>query len=253
MRAGHPGSRGRLPHPLPLAPGRAPLRRAPLRPRPPRRRRHRRRGPHSTTATSSPPRCSEPSRRPLEESGVSPASGRVGPSPSPPAPEPGPPRRTPPGIPLIQTRPRAGGLSTGVSRRRLSPNRPRAGRGERLSHLPATGSQEDDALGSSRHPLRASEGIVGGAVRAQIRLLAGAGGRGCGPVSRLRHLGQWLRACAAAGEEEGLRPGIVSVVQTFGDRANFHPHDPTGRRSGLAGAPSGRNRAAFSPDGTGAS
>ena len=29
---------------------------------------------------------------------------------------------------------------------------------------------------------------------------------------------------AAAGEEEGLRPGIVSVVQTFGDRANFHPH-----------------------------
>jgi hypothetical protein len=29
---------------------------------------------------------------------------------------------------------------------------------------------------------------------------------------------------AAAGEEEAFRPGIVSVVQTFGDRANFHPH-----------------------------
>jgi len=29
---------------------------------------------------------------------------------------------------------------------------------------------------------------------------------------------------AAAGEEEGFRPGIVAVVQTFGDRANFHPH-----------------------------
>ena len=28
----------------------------------------------------------------------------------------------------------------------------------------------------------------------------------------------------AAGGEEGLRPGVVSVVQTFGDRANFHPH-----------------------------
>jgi hypothetical protein len=28
---------------------------------------------------------------------------------------------------------------------------------------------------------------------------------------------------AAAGEEEGLRSGIVAVVQTFGDRANFHP------------------------------
>lgn len=29
---------------------------------------------------------------------------------------------------------------------------------------------------------------------------------------------------AAAGEEEGFRAGIVSVVQTFGGRANFHPH-----------------------------
>ena len=29
---------------------------------------------------------------------------------------------------------------------------------------------------------------------------------------------------AAAGEEEGFRPGVVAVVQTFGDRANFHPH-----------------------------
>jgi len=29
---------------------------------------------------------------------------------------------------------------------------------------------------------------------------------------------------AAAGEREGFRPGIVAVVQTFGDRANFHPH-----------------------------
>ena len=29
---------------------------------------------------------------------------------------------------------------------------------------------------------------------------------------------------AAVGEEEGFRPGVVSVVQTFGDRANFHPH-----------------------------
>jgi hypothetical protein len=29
---------------------------------------------------------------------------------------------------------------------------------------------------------------------------------------------------AAAMEEKGFRPGVVSVVQTFGDRANFHPH-----------------------------
>jgi len=29
---------------------------------------------------------------------------------------------------------------------------------------------------------------------------------------------------AATGEEEGFRSGIVSVVQTFGGRANFHPH-----------------------------
>ena len=28
----------------------------------------------------------------------------------------------------------------------------------------------------------------------------------------------------AAGEEEGFRSGVVSVVQTFGERANFHPH-----------------------------
>jgi hypothetical protein len=28
----------------------------------------------------------------------------------------------------------------------------------------------------------------------------------------------------AAGEEKGFGPGVVSVVQTFGDRANFHPH-----------------------------
>jgi hypothetical protein len=25
-------------------------------------------------------------------------------------------------------------------------------------------------------------------------------------------------------EETGFRPGLVAVVQTFGDRANFHPH-----------------------------
>jgi hypothetical protein len=29
---------------------------------------------------------------------------------------------------------------------------------------------------------------------------------------------------AAAVEEKGFRPGVVSVVQTFGDQANFHPH-----------------------------
>jgi len=29
---------------------------------------------------------------------------------------------------------------------------------------------------------------------------------------------------AAAMEEKGFRLGVVSVVQTFGDRANFHPH-----------------------------
>jgi len=29
---------------------------------------------------------------------------------------------------------------------------------------------------------------------------------------------------AAALEEKGFRPGVVSVVQTFGERANFHPH-----------------------------
>jgi len=29
---------------------------------------------------------------------------------------------------------------------------------------------------------------------------------------------------AAAVEEKGFRPGVVSVVQTFADQANFHPH-----------------------------
>lgn len=29
---------------------------------------------------------------------------------------------------------------------------------------------------------------------------------------------------ASAMEEKGFRPGLVAVVQTFGDRANFHPH-----------------------------
>jgi hypothetical protein len=29
---------------------------------------------------------------------------------------------------------------------------------------------------------------------------------------------------AAAVEEKGLRPGMVSVVQTFGEGAKFHPH-----------------------------
>lgn len=29
---------------------------------------------------------------------------------------------------------------------------------------------------------------------------------------------------APAVEEKGFRPGVVSVVQTFGERANFHPH-----------------------------
>jgi hypothetical protein len=28
----------------------------------------------------------------------------------------------------------------------------------------------------------------------------------------------------AAVEEKGFRPGMVSVIQNFGDRANFHPH-----------------------------
>jgi hypothetical protein len=39
---------------------------------------------------------------------------------------------------------------------------------------------------------------------------------------------------AAAGEEEGLRSGIVAVVQTFGDRANFHPHVHACRGGGAA-------------------
>lgn len=29
--------------------------------------------------------------------------------------------------------------------------------------------------------------------------------------------------CAAAGDE-GMRPGMVAVVQTAGDLANWHPH-----------------------------
>jgi hypothetical protein len=29
---------------------------------------------------------------------------------------------------------------------------------------------------------------------------------------------------AAAVAEKGFRPGVVPVVQTFGDRAKFHPH-----------------------------
>lgn len=32
-----------------------------------------------------------------------------------------------------------------------------------------------------------------------------------------------LMSAAALGEK-GFRPGVVSVVQTFGERANFHPH-----------------------------
>jgi hypothetical protein len=28
----------------------------------------------------------------------------------------------------------------------------------------------------------------------------------------------------AAGEEQGLRPGMVAVVQTFGDQLNLHLH-----------------------------
>jgi acyl-CoA reductase-like NAD-dependent aldehyde dehydrogenase len=31
-------------------------------------------------------------------------------------------------------------------------------------------------------------------------------------------------ALAAAVEEKGFRPGMVSVVQTFGAGAKFHPH-----------------------------
>jgi len=37
---------------------------------------------------------------------------------------------------------------------------------------------------------------------------------------------------ASAVEEKGFRPGMVSVVQTFGDRANFHPQCP---RAGFPG------------------
>ena len=29
---------------------------------------------------------------------------------------------------------------------------------------------------------------------------------------------------AAVVEEKGFRPGVVTVVQTFGDSVNFHPH-----------------------------
>jgi len=56
-----------------------------------------------------------------------------------------------------------------------------------------------------------------------------------GGVSRVHRelLGELSRAAAetvkeflavAAGEEKGLHPGVVSVTQTFGHRANFHPH-----------------------------
>jgi hypothetical protein len=81
----------------------------------------------------------------------------------------------------------------GPRRRRVRPrvlpaSLPRlwAGRGERLSHLSAAGPQKDCALGSSRLVLRPGQGGVGGAVRAQVWLLAGSGGRGSGALSRLR-------------------------------------------------------------------
>jgi hypothetical protein len=49
-----------------------------------------------------------------------------------------------------------------------------------------------------------------------------------------------LVLAAAAGEEEGFRPGVVAVVQTFGDRANFHPHvHALVTRGGWTGSASG--------------
>jgi len=50
---------------------------------------------------------------------------------------------------------------------------------------------------------------------------------------------------AAAGEEEGFRAGIVSVVQTFGDRANFHPHvHALVKGAGVASGPGATERGA---------
>jgi hypothetical protein len=45
-----------------------------------------------------------------------------------------------------------------------------------------------------------------------------------GDLSRAAHETVKELMSAAAGEERGFRPGVVSMVQTFGERANFHPH-----------------------------
>jgi hypothetical protein len=59
--------------------------------------------------------------------------------------------------------------------------------------------------------------------RAIARERAPAGG-----VGRLEERGRLAQTVkelmAAAVEEKGFRPGMVSVVQTFGEGAKFHPH-----------------------------
>jgi hypothetical protein len=135
----------------------------------------------------------------------------------------------------------AGGGSACTTCRRLSPNRPRAGRGERLSCLSATGSQEDGPLGPAGHPLRAREGRVGGAVRAEVRLLAGARGRGRGPLSRLRRLGQRLRA----GEVPQVPAGVPGGVLVQG--AGSVPVVRCEEGGGAGGVPGRRGRGGRGP------
>lgn len=63
-----------------------------------------------------------------------------------------------------------------------------------VRRLSAPAARGDTALPSSREPLRAGEGSVGGSIRGSLRLLARDGGRGGGSVSGLRDLRERVRA-----------------------------------------------------------
>ena len=102
-----------------------------------------------------------------------------------------------------------------------------AGSGERLSRLPAAGPQEDCALGSCRHTLRAGQGGLGGAVRAEVRLLAGPGG-----------WGWWRGTSTAASGKAGLRGcGAGGARRSF-----WWPSPARGGGCARRVEPSGRRR-----------
>jgi hypothetical protein len=82
---------------------------------------------------------------------------------------------------------------------------------------------------------------VGGAVRAEVRLLAGVGGRGGCAVSRLRHLGQWLCPCALPEVSAGVPGGLL--VQG----ARVMPVVRGQAGGGAGGVPRGRGRGGRGP------